>query len=51
MTEALSQLCAQLEAAGWSRVGCGGHPWAWRYTRPRVGWPAAATSATAPAVG
>ena len=51
MTEALAQLCAQLEAVGWSRVGCGGHPWAWRYTRPRVAWPTAATSATAPASG
>ena len=49
MTEALTQLCTQLEAAGWSRVGCGGHPWAMRYTRPRVGWPSAATPAAAPA--
>jgi hypothetical protein len=49
MTEALTQLCAQLEAAGWSRVGCGGHPWAWRYSRPRVGWPSAAASSPATA--
>lgn len=49
MSEALTQLCAQLEAAGWSRVGCGGHPWAWRYSRPRVGWPSAAGSAAATA--
>jgi hypothetical protein len=47
MTEALAQLCEQLEAAGWSRVGCGGHPWAWRYTRPRVGWSSTAAPATA----
>jgi hypothetical protein len=47
MTEALAQLCAQLEAAGWSRVGCGGHPWAWRYSRPRVGWSSASAPATA----
>jgi hypothetical protein len=49
MTEALTVLCTRLEAAGWARVGCGGHPWAWRYTRARVGWPSenapAATSA------
>lgn len=51
MSEALTQLCAELEAAGWSRVGCGGHPWAWRYSRPRVGWPSAGapTAATAEA--
>jgi len=47
MSEALTQLCAQLEATGWSRVGCGGHPWAWRYTRPRVGWSSTAAPATA----
>jgi hypothetical protein len=47
MTEALTQLRALLEATGWTRVGCGGHPWAWRYTRPRVGWPSGATTATA----
>jgi hypothetical protein len=47
MTEALAQLCEQLEATGWSRVGCGGHPWAWRYTRPRVGWSSTAAPATA----
>ena len=45
MTGALTELCAQLEAAGWSRVGCGGHPWAWRYTRPRVGWPSGTAAA------
>jgi len=49
MSEALTELCAQLEAAGWSRVGCGGHPWAWRYSRPRVGWPSAAASSPATA--
>ena len=42
-------LCIQLEAAGWSRVGCGGHPWAWRYTRPRVDWPSDTTPAPVPA--
>jgi hypothetical protein len=49
MTQALNELCTQLEAAGWSRVGCGGHPWAWRFTRPRVGWPSgdSRTAATA----
>lgn len=47
MTESLTELCARLEAAGWSRVGCGGHPWAWRYSRPRVGWPSAAAPAPA----
>ena len=49
MSEALTQLCAQLEATGWSRVGCGGHPWAWRYSRQRVGWPSAAEPAPATA--
>lgn len=49
MTDALDQLCATLEASGWTSVGCGGHPWARRYTRPRVGWPSDATSAAAPA--
>jgi hypothetical protein len=49
MTEALAQLCGQLEAAGWSRVGCGGHPWAWRYSRPRVGWPTGDRAAAQPA--
>jgi hypothetical protein len=51
MAAALDELCATLEASGWSRVGCGGHPWARRYTRPRVGWPAGATPAVAPARG
>jgi hypothetical protein len=49
MTQALGELCRQLEAAGWSRVGCGGHPWAWRFTRPRVGWPSGDTRAAAAA--
>jgi hypothetical protein len=40
--------CARLEAAGWSRVGCGGHPWAWRYSRRRVGWPSDDTVSAAP---
>ena len=48
MAEALTGLCSRLEAAGWSRVGCGGHPWAWRYSRRRVGWPSDDTVSAAP---